>query len=193
MDNDKTLEEPKESDSGGTQSHSTEGKSSEEYLKPWMRQLGNKYFNNEQLAKYDSLSEAIDDLMGRPEKKEIPEKYDLRDGTDEIFRKAELTKAEAEEIDGFYGKMIPKKQPSLKEAFGDSYEKTMEYYSDAEKTFSSLKDSIKEEGLDKNPVFVKIMAVVGKETKGEVFDPPKETSKAKSYKELYAESFSRKQ
>ena len=193
MDNEeKTLDETKEPDSGGAQTHPSEDKPSEEYLKPWMRQLGNKYFNNEQLAKYDSLSEAIDDLMSRPSKKDVPEKYDLREGTDDIFRKAGLTKGEAEEIDRFYARLMPKQQPDLKEAFGERYEQMAGYYTDAEKTFSSIKDRIKEEGLDRNPVFFEIMAEIGKETGGEPFVPARRETKKKSYAELYAESFSKK-
>ena len=192
MENEKTLDETKETDAG-TQPHPSEDKPTEEYPKPWMRQLGNKYYNNEQLTKYDSLSQMVDDLLTRPERKNVPEKYELREGTDEMFRKAGLTKKEAEEIDAFYGKMIPERQPDLKEALGEAYDKTMEYYADAEKTFSELGEEIRKQKLNENPVFVKVMSVIGREMKGKPFVPPRDSSKKKSYKELYAESFSRKQ
>lgn len=191
MEDVKTLDGQNAIDSN--ESHSDSPSPSEEYLKPWMRQLGKEYFKNEELAKFDSLSSALDSLLARPEKKDVPSEYGLREGTDSIFSKAGLTKEEASEIDGFYSKLIPepKVDPDLKETFGESYEKTMEYYANAEKTFSELKDSIEKEGLNKNPTFVKIMSMVGRETRGQAFVPPKDSPKDSSYAALYAQSIMR--
>lgn len=147
---------------------------SSEMLKPWMKTLGKSFYQNEVLGKYDSLSDAVNALLSRPEKKDVPESYSLREGTDDVFKKAGLTKSEAEEIDRFYGKLIPPKKKDLKEAFGDRYDEVMKLYGDGVKGISEdLDGDIKKAGLDKDPTFVEIMSRVGKETSGNPFVPPK--------------------
>lgn len=154
-------------------SHSS-ADSSSEMLKPWMKTLGKSFYKNEVLGKYDSLSDAVTDLLKRPEKKDVPDSYQLRDGTDELFKKAGLTKDEASDIDKFYGKLIPAKKKDLKEVFGDRYDNVMKLYADGVKGISEdLEGDIKKSGLDKDPVFVNIMARVGRETGGKPFVPPK--------------------
>lgn len=148
--------------------------SSSEMLKPWMKTLGKSFYKNEVLGKYDSLSDAVTDLLKRPEKKEVPDSYELRDGTDELFKKAGLTKGEAKEIDSFYSKLMPKKKTELKDAFGERYDEVMKLYADGVKGISEdLEGDIKKAGLDKDPTFVNIMARVGKETGSKPFVPPK--------------------
>lgn len=154
------------------------GTSSSEMLKPFLKTLGKKYYQNETLAKYDTLSDAIDSLLSRPEKKEMPESYGLREGTDEMFRKAGLTKAEAEAIEAYYGKLIPKAKPDLKEHFGDKYDETIKLYEKGVKGISSdLAEEITKSGLDKDPTFVNILARVGKEVGSTPFIPPNNNEK----------------
>ena len=168
MDKEKTLEDQTAPDNNGLPQ---DGTPSEEYLKPWMQQLGKAFAKNEQLAKYDRLADAVDDLLKRPEPKEIPSSYGLRDGTEELFRNAGLTKKEAQDIDAYYSQMSPKAKPDLKEVFKDGYEEKMGLYQNGVKSISDdLKDRISETGLDKDPVFVEIMSRVGKETGGKPFN-----------------------
>ena len=78
---------------------------------------------------------------------------------------------EAQDIDAYYSKMIPKAKPDLKEVFKDGYEEKMGLYQNGVKSISDdLKDRISETGLDKDPVFVEIMSRVGKETGGKPFN-----------------------
>ena len=155
------------------------GTSSSEMLKPFLKTLGKKYYQNETLAKYDTLSDAIDSLLSRPEKKEMPESYGLREGTDDMFRKAGLTKAEAEEIEAYYGKLIPKAKPNLKEHFGDKYDETIALYEKGVKGISSdLAEDIAKSGLDKDPTFVNILARVGKEVGSKPFVAPTQSDSA---------------
>nr|DAE35810.1 MAG TPA: hypothetical protein [Bacteriophage sp.] len=153
---------------------------SSEMLKPWMKTLGKAFYQNEVLGKYDSLSDAVNALLERPEKKSVPESYSIREGADEVFRKAGLTKAEAEAIDKYYSKYIPAKKPDLKEVLGDKYDEVEKLYRDGVKGISEdLENDIVKAGLDKDPTFVKIMARVGKETGGRPFYPPKHTEEKK--------------
>lgn len=166
------------------------GTSSSEMLKPFLKTLGKKYYQNETLAKYDTLSDAIDSLLSRPERKEIPESYGLREGTDEMFRKAGLTKAEAEAIESYYGKLIPKAKPDLKEHFGDKYDETIKLYEKGVKGISSdLAEEISKNGLDKDPTFVNILARVGKEVGSKTFVAPVQGANSQ---ESAAERFLRK-
>ena len=161
-------------------SHQEPGSEGEEYTKPWMRQLPLKFAKNEVLSKYDNLADAVTALLERPEKKEVPESYGLREGTEEIFKKAGLTKEEAKTIDGFYSPMLKEVKPDLKDVFKESYDEKMDLYKNGVKSISDdLADSIKKAGLDKDPVFVEIMARVGKETRGRIFNEPKRSNSKK--------------
>lgn len=151
-----------------------------EMLQPWMKTLGKKYYSNETLGKYEKLTDAVDALLERPEKKHIPSEYGIREGFDELYRSSGLTKEEAEKIDSEYSKLIPKKKPDLKDVFKEEYDDTMKLYADGVKSISDdLAKDIKDAGLDKDPVFVKILARVGKETGGEPFVEEKKTSPMK--------------
>lgn len=151
-------------DLNGSNSHSSNDSSSE-MLKPWLKTLGKDYYRNERLGQYERLTDAIDDLLEKSKPKDIPDRYGLRDGSDDVFRKAGLTKEEAEEVDRFYSGLIPKEKPSLKDVFKENYDETMRHYEDGIKAVSDdLKDRISKEGLDKDPLFVEIMSRVGKET-----------------------------
>ena len=161
-------------------------------LKPFLKTLGKKYYQNETLAKYDTLADAIDSLLSRPEKKETPDSYGLREGTDEMFRKAGLTKAEAEAIESYYGKLIPKAKPDLKEHFGEKFDETIKLYEKGVKGISSdLAEEISKSGLDKDPTFVNILARVGKEVGSKTFVAPsngvqrEESSAMRMVKEAY--------
>lgn len=145
-----------------------------EMLKPWLKTLGKEFYRNETLGKFDSLKDAMNSLLQRPERKDVPETYSIREGTEEIFRSAGLTKSEAESIDGFYSKLIPEKKPDLKEYFKDSYDETMKFYkSGIEGISKDLSDDISKSGLDLDPTFVRIMARVGKEVGTGSFIPEK--------------------
>lgn len=168
MDEKKTSEQEKFDES--EKSHEKDPEQREEYLQPWLRQLGSEYARNEELGKYEKLTDAVADLLKRPKAKEIPEKYDIREGADELFKKSGLTLEEAKEVDGFYSKFIPSKlPPDLKEYFKDGYSEKIKNYDKGVKSISDdLAKEIEEYNLDKNPVFVEIMARIGKET-GESF------------------------
>lgn len=169
------------------QPSSANANSSSEMAKPWLKTLGKDFYQNETLAKYDSLQEAVTDLLKRPTQKDVPETYSLRDGTDEMFRKAGLTKDEAEGIDGYYSKLIPKEY-DLEETFGDRYHEMMDLSQKGVKGISDdLADEVEKSGLMKNPTFIKIMARVGKETGGKPFTEPEgKPEKKLSNAEIYA-------
>lgn len=155
---------------------------SSEMIKPWMKTLGKKYYQNSVLGKFDSLSDAVDSLLERPEKKEIPEEYGIREGSDSIFKEAGLTKDEAKKIDKYYASMIPEKKPDLKEYFGEGYDEIARLYKEGVNGISvDLAGDIEKSGLDKDPVFVKIMARVGRETAGHVFSEPKNGGATEGY------------
>lgn len=179
------------SESGNSQH---EGDSSSEMLKPWLKILGKEYYQNEYLGKFDTLKDAVNNLLERPERKDVPESYGLTEGTDDLFKNAGLTKAEAESIDGFYDKKYGEKYgfADLKKVFGDSYDKTMEDYTSGKELLKDLEGDIAKYELDKNPVFVKAVAMIGRETKGTPFAPPKNDSKPEPYAKLYANYLSGK-
>ena len=161
---------PDGKDTGNHQEEHSEN--SESMLKPWLKNLGKEFYQNQELAKYDTLPDAVRDLLKRPTAKEVPESFGLTEGSDEIFRKAGLTKEEATSIDSFYKEMIPKPKTPLTEYFGDKYQDTMKSYADGIKAFGGDADALKKSGLEEDPHFVEIMARVGKETAGNVFSPP---------------------
>lgn len=163
-------------DNNSQQDHDSQA----EMLKPWMKTLGKEFYRNEDLAGFDSLTDAVRSLLGRPKAKEIPESYGVRDGFEETFKKAGLTLEEAREIDGKYSELLPKAKPDLKNVFKDRYDETMKLYADGVKGISDdLSSKIKANGLDKDPVFVEIMARVGKETGEETFVEPKDSPKGR--------------
>ena len=143
--------------------------SSAEIKKPWLKTLSKEYWQNEELAKYDSPSEAIGALLKRPVAKEVPSEYGYGDA-DEIFKKSGLSKEEADSIEAYYSKKIPARA-SQKEIFGDDFDTLNRLYSRAvESLGKDLSEDIKKNGLDKDPTFVKMMARVGKEIGGATFE-----------------------
>lgn len=146
---------------------------SSEMVKPYLKTLGRKYYKNEFFRDYESLGDAMDELLSRPAAKKLPDEYGLREGADELYRKAGLTKEEAAEIDAFYGKMIPDRKPELAEVFGDELDAVKANYTKGIEVFSKdLAKEIEKSGLDKDPLFVRIIARVGKETGTRSFVPP---------------------
>lgn len=142
--------------------------SSSEMKKPWMKTLSKEYWQNEDLAQYDSLGDAISSLLKRPKAKEVPDSYGYGDA-DELFKKGGLTKEEADSIEAYYQKKIPVRS-TQKEIFGEEYDTQNRLYSKAvEALGKDLSDDIKNNGLDKDPTFVKMMARVGKEIGGSTF------------------------
>lgn len=143
---------------------------SSEMIKPWLKTLGKEYYHNEVLGRYDSLKDAVNALLERPEGKEVPESYGYGDA-DDIFRKAGLSKSDADEIESYYAKRIPARK-ERREIFGEQFDEMDRYYSKAVETFGAdLADEIKKNGEDRNPVFVKMMAKVGKEIGSSGFNP----------------------
>ena len=141
-----------------------------EMKKHWLKTLGKEYYQNETLGRYDSLKDAINDLLARPEKKEIPESYGYGDA-DEIFKKAGLSKAEADEIEAYYSKKIPARK-DRKEIFGEQFDEMDRHYSKAVNTFGSdLAEEIKKGGYDRDPVVTTLLARVGKEIGSSNFNP----------------------
>ncbi len=150
---------------------------SAEIKKPWLKTLSKEYWQNEELAKYDSPSDAIGALLKRPTAKEVPSEYGYGDA-DEIFKKSGLTKEEADTIEAYYSKKIPARA-TQKEIFGDDFDTQNRYYSKAvESLGKDLSEDIKKNGLDKDPTFCKLMARVGKEIGGSTFNPSSKDGKA---------------
>ena len=136
-----------------------------EMLRPWMRTLGKKYYQNEYLGKFETLDDAVDAMLRRPEPKTVPESYGESEAVENAYRAAELTKKEAEAISAAFRTLMPPEKEDLQKHFGDRYEAAMKDYSKGVGSFAEdLKDSIAKAGLDKDPVFVDVMARVGKET-----------------------------
>ena len=142
--------------------------SSSEMKKPWLKTLSKEYWQNEELAQYDSLGDAIGSLLKRPKAKEVPDSYGYGDA-DELFRKGGLTKEEADSIEAYYQKKIPARS-TQKEIFWNDFDTQNRLYSRAvEALGKDLADDIKKNGLDNDPTFVKMMARVGKEIGGATF------------------------
>ena len=152
-------------DGGDTQNHqSDQSENSETMLRPWMKNLGKKFYQNEYLGKFETLPEAVDALLRRPMPKEVPDSYGESEGVEKAYREAGLTKKEAEAISAAFKPMM-RTEADLKEAFGDRYDSTMAGYAKGIGSFADdLKDQIGKSGLDKDPTFVSIMARVGNET-----------------------------
>lgn len=143
---------------------------SDSMLRPWMRTLGKKYYQNEYLGKFETLDDAVDALLRRPEPKDVPESYGQDEDIEKAFREARLTKAEADSIAAAYKSRIPEPKKDLKEYFGDKYDRTIESYTKGIGSFADdMKSRITESGLDKDPLFIEVMARVGNETGGENF------------------------
>lgn len=148
----------------------TSTESSSEMKKPWLKTLAKEYWQNDELAQYDSPSDAIGDLLKRPKAKQVPDSYGYGDA-DELFKKSCLTKEEADSIEAYYQKKIPARS-TRKEIFGDDFDAQDRLYSKAvEALGKDLSEEIKKNGLDNDPTFVKMMARVGKEIGGTVFSP----------------------
>lgn len=168
MDGTKKADEGK----GLNEDSRTNPESSSEPLKPWMKTLGKEFYSNSELASFDSLQDAVKSLLGRPPRN-VPESYGKGEA-DELFRKANASREDADAIDGYYRKMIPERK-DRKEVFGDKYEEDESRYAKAVMLFASdMNESIAKNGLDKDPYFARIMARVGKELGQSRFSPASE-------------------
>lgn len=156
------MENAENKDSLNLENSGNSNSASSEMNKTWLKTLPKEFWKNETLSKYDSLSDAVSDLLKRPEAKEVPESYGYGNA-DELFSKAKLTKEEADDIEKYYSsKMIERK--SRKDIFGDTFDEDDRRYTKAIDAFGKdLADDIKKSGLDENPMFVKFAARVGKE------------------------------
>ena len=159
-------EDEKALDGGDTRNHQPEhAENSENMLRPWMKNLGKKYYQNEYLGNFESLPDAVDALMRRPEPKEVPDSYGESEEVEKAYKAAGLTKKEAEAISAAYRPSIAKPKEDLEKHFGDDYRSVMDEYGKGISSFADdMRQKITEEGLDKDPLFVSIMARVGKET-----------------------------
>ena len=122
--------------------------------------------------------------LGRMESPFRPwESYGELGKVEEAYKKAGLTSDEAKEITSAFSDRMPKPKPDLKEYFKDKYGEVTEDYRKGIGSFTddALQKEITDSGLDKDPVFVSIMARVGKETGGSVFTPPKNTEEKTDY------------
>ena len=180
-DNEKSEDE-KTLDGGNTQNHqSDQSENSEKMLRPWMKNLGKKFYDNKTLGKFETLPEAVEALLNRPEPKDVPESYGESESIEKAYKDAGLTKKEAEAISAAFKPLMKETPPDLKEAFGDKYDSTMADYGKGIGSFADdLKDRIEKKGWDKDPYFVSIMSRIGKETGGDHFDKPKDQEKPKS-------------
>lgn len=162
----------------------TPAESSSEMKKPWLKTLAKEYWQNEELAQYDSLGDAIGDLLKRPKAKQVPDSYGYGDA-DELFKKGGLTKDEADSIEAYYQKKIPVRS-TRKEIFGDDFDNQDRLYSKAvEALGKDLSEDIKKNGLDNDPTFVKMMARVGKEIGGSTFNPSTKDGKPAEVNHAY--------
>lgn len=164
--------------------------SQSDMLRPWMRTLGKKYYQNETLGKFETLDDAVDALLKRPEPKELPGSYGEKEGIEKAYKSAGLTKNEAEAISAAFKAQaeLDSQKPDLKTVFGDKYDDTMADYGKGIGSFADdLKDQIGKSGLDKDPDFVRIMARVGKETGGDRFDKPRAKGDGKDPARRYVE------
>ena len=180
-------------DGEDTQNHqSTSSENSEKMLKPWLKNVGKEFYMNEELGQYDSLPEAIKALLERPKAKVIPDSYGEEGKVEEAYKKAGLTSEEAKAISEAY-KEIAKAKPELKDLFKDRYEDVMNNYKKGVESFAddAVKTQITEAGLDKDPVFVEVMARVGKETADTPFTPPKTETKKNYAAELVRNAYKR--
>lgn len=170
MEETENFEKDDELNRGDGHPSPSDSNSQSEMLRPWMRSLSKQYWQNQYLAKFDTLSDAIDALIRRPEPKETPDSYGESEDVEKAYRAAGLTKKEADAISAAYKQMIPERK-DLKEFFGDRYDTVMSDYGKGVSGFADdLKDSIQKAGLDKDPVFVDVMSRVGKETGEDRFD-----------------------
>ena len=166
-DNNEHLEDPGTPNQNheGDDASRRNGDTRSEMLRPWMRTLGKKYWQNEHLGKFETLDDALDAMLRRPEPKTVPESYGESEAVEKAYREAGLTKKEAEAISAAYKTLMPPEKEDLQKHFGDKYDSTMKDYAKGIGSFAEdLKDSIAKTGLDKDPVFVDVMARVGKET-----------------------------
>lgn len=180
-------------DGEDTQNHQSKGsENSEKMLKPWLKNVGKEFYMNEELGQYDSLPEAIKALLERPKAKVIPDSYGEEGKVEEAYKKAGLTSEEAKAISEAY-KEIAKAKPELKDLFKDRYEDVMNNYKKGVESFAddAVKTQITEAGLDKDPVFVEVMARVGKETADAPFTPPKTETKKNYAAELVRNAYKR--
>lgn len=154
-------------DSTGT----TDGWNAEEN-KPYMRQLGKKFWGNETLRGFDSLNDVIDDYM---KLKTVPEKYDI-EGAEEYsdtFKRIGLNGDAAKEVMSLISKAKPEKVDAdavLREMHGD---KVATMRTSAEKAMKSFADEstvklAEKYGLMGNPAFIAFASAVGNEV-GENF------------------------
>ena len=186
-------EEQKTLDGEDTQNHQSPGsENSEKMLKPWLKNVGKEFYMNEELGQYDSLSEAIKALLERPKAKVTPDSYGEEGKVEEAYKKAGLTSEEAKAISEAY-KEIAKAKPELKDLFKDRYEDVMNNYKKGVESFvdDTVRTQITEAGLDKDPVFVEVMARVGKETADTPFTPPKTETKKNYAAELVRNAYKR--
>lgn len=137
--------------------------------KPYMRQLGKKYWGNEKLRQFNSLNEVIDDYM-KADQKDVPEKYDIGEGADnyvDTFRRLGLSNDAAKEVMGLINGVRPKEIDTdgvLREMHGDSVSKVKESAERAMKTFADegITKMAEEYGLMKNPAFIEFADRIGK-------------------------------
>ena len=165
------------------------GENSETMLKPWLKNVGKDFYQNEELAQYDSLKDALTNLLKRPKAKDVPESYGEIGKVEEAYRKAGLTADEAKEITAAFSERMPKEKPDLKDYFKDDYGKVTENYRKGVDSFAddALKKAIADSGLDKDPAFVDFVSRVGKETGQNTFEPPKNAAK-KDYAQMLVEN-----
>ncbi len=158
---------------------STTPKDTTEYIKPWMKNLGKAFAQNEDIARYDSLTDCVSSLLKRPVAKEVPEKYTSTEDEklQKIFKDAGLTESEAKSINDYYNSLVPKKA-TLEEVFGEDLDRTMKSYEKGKGVLNDIADEAEKTGLDKDPTFVKLMAIIGDESaSGRPFVAPRNGAK----------------
>lgn len=160
---------------------------SSEMLKPFMKTLGKEFYHDEEIGKLESLQDLARGYKRRVEPKVTPDEYGYGED-DEVFKKVGLTKEEADLVSDHFSKKTPKGKDH-QEVFGDDYEVMEKQYSKAVGTFANdLLDEIKSNGLDRQPVFAKVMARIGKELGSANFNPASTDGRtANAHRDVYAE------
>ena len=195
-------EEQKAFDGGDTQNHQPESsENSEKMLKPWMKNLGKEFYMDEELGQYDSLPDAVRALKSRPKAKAVPESYGETGKVEEAFKKAGITKEEADAISSAFSERekeekekADKNKPELKDVLGEKYISVMEDYGKSVASFmdEDLKKKIDDKGFSNDPDFVTLLAKVGKEIGSATFRKPEMPPAKKSYADQMVENILRK-
>lgn len=140
----------------------------------WVKNLGKRFYGDSRLDAYKdkTMADAFAELLDRPERKAVPDKY-----PDDVFNGTGLTAEEAERIDGHYREAIPKWM--TKEMGKDELEKSERAKSAVRKIDPNGADGIlADEWAMRNPRVISLLAALDKELGEDWRKAPEEREKA---------------